>query len=111
MPVYDIQHVLRCAVIKAVAAHRHHATAPERAGNAGLVVLEIVPLVSTEPANVAMGPEAIVTIRASSLLAGQQSGDDFFAVDDAVAVVPGSNVMDFNLSTSLAHIKVRNSRS
>ena len=101
-----IQEFFRAAAIQTVAAHRNHASAAETSRDTRLIVLEVFPLIAAEPADVSMGPKAIVAIGSRLLFAGQQPGDDFFAVDDTVAVIPGANVVNFDLLSSFTPIEI-----
>ena len=57
-----------------------------------------------------MGPKVSVAIGSRPLFAGQQPSHDFFAVDDSVAVVPGADVVNFDLPPSFSSIEIAHRR-
>jgi hypothetical protein len=67
----DIKKFFRSAVVQTIAAHRNHAPATKTSRDARLIVLEVFPLIAAEPADVSMGPKAIVAISARLLFTGQ----------------------------------------
>src|SRR6202000_771544 len=91
--------------------HRDHALPLERARDTALIVLEIVPLVATQPADVAVGAETVIALGARLLFAGEQARDDVLAVDEGIAVVPGANVVNFDLARTLAPVEIGDRRS
>jgi hypothetical protein len=80
MPRCHIQEFFRPAAIQTIAAHRNHASAAETSRDTSLVILEVFPLIAAEPADISVGPKAIVAIGSRLLFAGQKPSDDFFAV-------------------------------